>query len=88
MKEMKYVVIGGQYETCYYGGAPTLLGAKRLAGRNVEYWDNWQGFHKPFVYAIEDTEEIECYGWITMRDGETIRVPKYGAEPLYGGKIE
>lgn len=31
MKKNNYYVIGGQYETCCYGGAPTLTGAKRLA---------------------------------------------------------
>lgn len=88
MKKNNYVIVGGQYEDCYYGGAPTLLGAKRLAGRNIEYWDNWQGFHIPYVYAIEDTYEYECNGWITIRDGTIIRRPKYGAEPLYGGKVK
>ena len=55
----KYVVIGGQYMQCCYGARPTLLGAKRLAGANCEYWDNWQGWHVPKIYRAEDCETIE-----------------------------
>ena len=40
MKQINYYVIGGQYETYCYGGTPTLIGAKRLATKNMEYWDN------------------------------------------------
>ena len=58
MKKSNYYVIGGQYRAYCYGGTPTLLGAKRLANRNEEYWDNWQGWHKPKIYRAEDTEEI------------------------------
>ena len=53
-KEIKYYVIGGQYESYNYGGTPTLLGAKRLATKNMEYWDNWQGWHKPDIYKAEN----------------------------------
>ena len=53
-KEIKYYVIGGQYRLYNYGGTPTLLGAKRLATKNEEYWDNWQGWHKPAIYRAED----------------------------------
>lgn len=55
-KEVKYYVIGGQYEMINYGGTPTLEGAKRLATKREEYWDNWQGFHKPDIYKAEDCE--------------------------------
>ena len=55
MKEAKFAVIGGQYRYYDYGTAPTLLGAKRLASRNVEYWDNFGGWHTPKIYRIEDT---------------------------------
>lgn len=82
MKKNNFYVIGGQYESCCYGGAPTLIGAKRLATKNMEYWDNWQGWHKPLVYKAEDTDEIESNGRITTNDGVMIRVPKYGAEPV------
>lgn len=81
-KVNKFYVIGGQYEPYCYGGAPTLIGAKRLATKNEEYWDNWQGWHKPLIYRAEDTEIVECRGWITRCDGMTTRVPKYGAEPV------
>lgn len=57
MKNVKYCVIGGQYQYYYYGGAPTLLGAKRLARKCAEYWDNWQGWHVPDIYRVEDTRE-------------------------------
>ena len=56
MKKINYYVIGGQYEGYNYGGAATLLGAKRLARRNQEYWGNWQGWHTPNVYAASDCE--------------------------------
>ena len=82
-KGNKYYVIGGQYESHCYGGAPTLLGAKRLATRNMEYWDNWQGWHRPKVYCAEDTVEIESRGRMTTPDGWTIRIPKRGAEPVW-----
>lgn len=82
MKKINYYVIGGQYESFCYGGAPTLLGAKRLANKNREYWDNWQGLHTPAIYRAEDTVEIESKGRITSCDGETIRIPADGAVPV------
>lgn len=78
----KYQVIGGQYETCWYGESDTLRGAKIIATRHEEYWDNWQGFHKPSIFLAEDVEEIESRGRITTSDGRIIRVPKLGAEPV------
>lgn len=50
----KYFVIGGQYAAFNYGGAATLLGAKRLATKNKEYWDNFQGWHTPRIFRSED----------------------------------
>ena len=82
MKKINYYVIGGQYESICYGGTPTLIGAKRLATKNEEYWDNWQGWHKPRIYQAEDTEVIESCGRITCNDGTEIRVPIFGAEPV------
>ena len=81
-KENMYSVIGGQYERYWYGDTPTLIGAKRLANKNCEYWDNWQGWHTPRIYRIEDTELITTHGWITSRDGAETRVPKPNAEPI------
>lgn len=81
-KKINYYVIGGQYESCCYGGTPTLIGAKRLATKNEEYWDNWQGWHKPAIYKAEDTELVESSGRVTTRDGVLIRVPKKFAEPV------
>lgn len=75
-KEVKYYVIGGQYEAFNYGGTPTLLGAKRLARKRMEYWDNWQGWHTPAIYAAEDCEE-----GTTFFRRSTI-VPKIDAEPV------
>lgn len=83
MKKNNYYVIGGQYETYCYGGTPTLLGAKRLATKNMEYWDNYQGWHKPSIYKAEDTAEIVSAGRITTSDGQIIRVPIEGAEPIF-----
>lgn len=79
-KENRFYVIGGQYESICYGGAPTLIGAKRLASKNREYWDNWQGWHKPAIYRAEDTVMVESRGRITTRDGLEIRVPN--GEPI------
>lgn len=82
MKKNNYYVIGGQYEYYCYGGTPTLIGAKRLATKCEEYWDNWQGWHKPSIYRAEDTEVIESRGRITTCDGAMIRIPKYWALPV------
>ena len=41
--------MGGKYDDRTYGTSPTLTGAKRLATKNAEYWDNWQGWHVPEV---------------------------------------
>ena len=82
MKKNNYYVIGGQYESYCYGGAPTLIGAKRLANKNMEYWDNWQGWHTPRIYKAEDTVVIESRGRITTPDGWKIRVPAEFAEPV------
>lgn len=74
-EKINYYVIGGQYQYYCYGGTPTLLGAKRLATRHEEYWDNWAGWHKPAIYRAEDTVEVEnFYG--------TTRAPKEFAEPV------
>ena len=77
-----YYVIGGQYERYCCGGTPTLIGAKRLANKNKEYWDNWQGWHTPAIYRAEDTQVVESNGLITTRDGVKIRVPYLFAEPV------
>lgn len=36
----KYQVIGGQYESSWIGESDSLRGAKIIATRNMEYWDN------------------------------------------------
>lgn len=81
-KTNNYYVIGGQYEPHCYGGTPTLTGAKRLATKSEEYWDNWQGWHKPSIYRAEDTIVVEARGMITYYDGTMIRIPKEGATPV------
>lgn len=78
----KYQVIGGQYESKWYGESDSLRGAKIIATKHQEYWDNWQGWHKPCIYAAEDVTEIESKGRITSPDGMIIRVPKEFAEPV------
>ncbi len=75
MKKIEYYVIGGQYAYYCYGGAPTLTGAKRLANRSAEYWDNWQGWHIPSIYKAEDVEDI------TNFYGDT-KAPRPGAHPV------
>lgn len=78
----KYQIIGGQYESHWYGESDSLRGARCIATRHNEYWDNWQGWHKPLIYAAEDVIEIESKGRITTRDGITIRIPKADATPI------
>lgn len=73
-KMKKYQVIGGQYEQCWYGESDTLRGAKCIATRHMEYWDNWAGWHKPHIYRAEDCRDVESCGRITTPDGWTIRV--------------
>lgn len=75
MKKINYYVIGGQFESYCYGGAPTLIGAKRLANKKAEYWGNWQGWHTPSIYKAEDTEIVGSFYGLT-------RAPKRGAMPV------
>lgn len=56
MKNNTYTVIGGQYVGINYGTTDTLLKAKRLATAHAEYWDNFQGWHKPGIYVNYDAE--------------------------------
>lgn len=82
-KPMKrYQVIGGQYEQCWYGESDTLRGAKCIATRNMEYWDNWQGWNRPGIYRAEDCRDVESRGRILTPDGMTIRVHDMYAEPV------
>lgn len=74
-KSNNYLVIGGQYQSYCYGGAATLAGAKRLATKNIEFWDNWQGWHKPLIYATEDC--VECNNFFGKQ-----MTPKVGALPV------
>lgn len=71
----KYIVIGGQYAAYTYGTAATLTGAKRLASSHAEYWDNWQGWHYPDIYRVEDVESVKTF----FGDGYA---PKDGALPV------
>lgn len=71
----KYQIIGGQYESKWYGESDSLRGAKIIATKNEEFWDNYQGWRKPSIYRAEDVKEIESKGRILTRDGEIIRVP-------------
>lgn len=78
----KYVVIGGQYEPCYYGESDTLRGARIISGRRAEYWDNWSGWRRPAIYRAEDCETVTARGMLTVPDGHTVTRPKLGAEPI------
>lgn len=74
-KKQNYAIIGGQYVAYDYGTATTLLGAKRIAGKHAEYWDNRQGWHRPRIYAIKDVERTHnFYG--------DILAPKGNAQPV------
>ena len=78
----KYQVIGGQYEQHWYGESDSLHGAKVIAGKNKEYWDNWQGWHTPGIYLAEDCTEIEAHGRVTVPDGQMIIVHSPEARPV------
>lgn len=60
-KAMNYFVIGGQYQSYCYGAVPTLAGAKRVATKHEEYWDNWNGWHTPVIYAASDVVKAENF---------------------------
>lgn len=77
--ENKYAVIGGQYAHYCHGTTRTLEGAKRMATAREEYWDNWQGWHKPDIYRIEDTYIFDGRDAYGNYGG---RLPKDDAEPL------
>lgn len=77
-----YYVIGGQYEFFCYGASDSLRGAKQIAARNREYWDNWQGWHTPRIYKAEDVQTITSRGRITTPDGWDVIVPKPDAVPV------
>ena len=81
----KYQVIGGQYESCWYGESNSIRGAKMIAERHKEYWDNWQGWHKPDIYLAKDVIDTESRGRITTNDGVMIRVPLRYAVPFIPG---
>lgn len=78
----KYQVIGGQYEPCWYGESDSLRGAKIIASKNTEYWDNWQGWHIPKIYLADDCRIIKSKGYLTHIDGDDICIPKDFAEPV------
>lgn len=61
VRKTGYYVIGGQYEAYCHGWARTLLGAKRLARKSQELWDNWQGWHTPDIYAAEDCTSANTF---------------------------
>lgn len=70
-----YYIIGGQYESHFYGVSKTLRGAKTLATQNKEYWDNFQGWTTPRIYDETCVTFIESHGRITTPDGVRIPVP-------------
>lgn len=83
---MKYYVIGGQYESHCYGYSESLRGAKAMASRNKEFWDNFQGWNTPRIYTEDAVQEVESKSRITSRDGETIIVPTGNCAWYHDGK--
>ena len=81
MENKNFAVIGGQYAAFCYGFTPTLIGAKRLSRKNLEYWDNWQSWHAPKIYKAEYVEKV------TNFYGETY-APKDGARPVAYAWVE
>lgn len=82
----RYHVIGGQYESYWYGETDSLHGAKCLAAKSEEYWDNWQGWHRPAIYTCDNVAVIESAGRVTSRDGMSIIVPTGRPAYTYDGK--
>ena len=60
---MKYAVIGGQYRDICYGVFDSLHAAKIAASKNIEFWDNFAGWHCPVIYNAKSVEfeDGECY---------------------------
>lgn len=82
MKKKNYYVIGGQFEEYCYGGTPTLLGAKRLAGKHLERADDPVRFVRPYIYRAEDTEVVEAKSFYANGMVVRKRVPKDDALPI------
>lgn len=82
----KYQVIGGQYESVWYGESDSLHGAKLIAAKRDEYWDNWQGWHRPSIYLAQNVKEIESKGRILTPNGVIIRAPIAEAKYKYDFK--
>lgn len=80
----KYAVIGGQYQQYCYGFARTLHAAKCLATKNIEYWDNWQGWHYPFIYSGDDVMEYETFSGVDSYCSKPGAIPV--ATRSYGDK--
>lgn len=71
-----YAVIGGQYQSYFYGWAQTIEEAKQIAADNPEHWDNWAGWHTPRIYRAEDVSPaVNFYG--------SGYEPDPGAEPVW-----
>lgn len=70
----KYQVIGGQYEQHWYGESDSLHGARVIAGKHKEYWDNWSGWHTPGIFLSENCIDIVSSNRLTTPDGEIIRI--------------
>jgi hypothetical protein len=82
MKMKKYQVIGGQYYQFNYGESDTLRGAKQIAAKHDEYWDNWQGWHRPSVYAAEDCvlADTQFHGEQMIHKPEALPIARYDME--------
>lgn len=78
----QYQVIGGQYEQYWYGESNSIIGAKRIASQNCEFWDNWQGWHYPSIYKADDCEKIISKDAITVPNGCEITIHKIGVMPI------
>lgn len=77
----KYVVIGGQYQSYYCGESDSLHGAKIIAAKNMEYWDNWAGWHYPKIYLSEDVEPTVNFfgaGYAPIPGANPVAIRTYG----------
>lgn len=80
-KSAKFAIIGGQYQSYFYGFAASLHAAKILASKSAEYWDNWQGWHIPAIYAADDVKPVENFygpGYAPRFGAVPVAVKSYG----------
>lgn len=81
-KNNYYVIGGGECGDICYGGTPTLIGAKRLANKNLEYFSDPSRWVRPLIYRAEDTVVEEIRDVLDKGVIKRMRVSKAYATPV------